>query len=106
MTQLQSSWRRTLMIATLSMVTAVLGAAADLNRLTGESMFIATTGRIVSIDLKNKILKIRGSESEPVRNFAQAKPEITLPGGVNIRIPVRMDKGPSKSATKPNLDEY
>ena len=75
-------------------------------------MFIATTGRIVTIDLKNKMLRVRGSDSEPARNFAHLRPHvsrpvITLPGGLRIHIPVRAERTSSKTtANTPNLDKY
>jgi hypothetical protein len=107
-----SRWSKTLLMLAISLPIAILATAADRNRLAGDSMFLATTGRIVRIDLKTRMLRVRGTDSEPARNFAQAKPHpaspvITLPGGLSIHIPVRVDRNPSKTtATTPNLDEY
>ena len=86
--------------------------ASDGNRPSTEGMFIATTGRIVAIDLKNKTFTVRGSDEQAVREFAQIRPHvpspvITFPGGVTIHLPGRTGKSPSKtSSTMPNLDEY
>ena len=41
--------------------TALFATAADRDRPYGDGMFIATTGRIVNIDVKNKMLRVRGS---------------------------------------------
>lgn len=86
--------------------------ASDGNRLAPEGMFIATTGRIVAIDLKNKTFTVRGSDDHAIREFAQATPHvpsavITFPGGVSIHLPGRTGKSPFKTgAITPNLDQY
>jgi hypothetical protein len=101
-----------LMMLAIALSAAFFAAAADRDRPAGDGMFIATTGRIVSIDLKNRMLRVRGSDSEQPRNFAQAKPHvsspvITLPGGLNIHIPVRVERpAPKTTAGTPHLDEY
>src|SRR5690348_2992519 len=112
MNRFASRWSKTFLMLAISLSTAILATAADRNRLAGDGMFLATTGRIVSIDLKTRMLRVRGSDNEPALNFAQAKPHtsspaITLPGGLSIHIPVRVDRNPSKTtAMTPNLDEY
>src|SRR6266481_2957718 len=111
---LPTNWPKTLVILTVCLFTAILATAADQDRPAGDGMFIATTGRIVTIDLQNKMLRVRGSDSEPVRNFVRLKrhfssPVITLPGRLGIHIPVRLDRNPNLSKTTagtPSLDEY
>lgn len=102
------------MMLTMSLLMAVVASAADQDRLPGDGMFLATTGRIVAIDLQNKMLRVRGSDNEPVRNLARPKhhfspPLIIFPGGLGIHIPLRVDRNPNLSKTAPaipNLDEY
>src|SRR5688572_9162135 len=78
---------------------------------------IATTGRIVKIDAKNKTFKVRGSDGQTftIRNFSQSisnlmqgvkeRIGIALPGGVSIPFPGR--KNPPKSQQKAtSLEEY
>jgi hypothetical protein len=107
-----SHWRKALLMLSISLFTAILAKAADQDRLSGNGLFIATTGRIVAIDLQNKMLRVRGSDSEPARNLIRLKrhftsPVITLPGGLSIHIPLRVDRNPSKTtASAPNLDKY
>jgi len=105
-------WRKALTIVSVLAFASLLAAAADQDRLTGDGMFIATTGRIVTIDLQNKLLRVRGSDIEPARNLIRPKHRfstamISLPGGLSIHIPLRVDRNPAKtSANTPNLDEY
>jgi hypothetical protein len=111
---LPSNWPKTLVMLTVSLFTAILVRAADQDRPAGDGMFIATTGRIVTIDLQTKMLRVRGSDSEPARNFIRPKrrfssPVITLPGRLGIHIPVRVERNPNPSKTAagvPNLDKY
>ena len=78
---------------------------------------IATTGRIVKIDAKNKTFKVRGSDGQTltIRNLSQSisnlmqgvkqRIGIALPGGLSIPLPGR--KNPPKSQQKTsNLEEY
>src|SRR5262245_44202569 len=78
---------------------------------------IATTGRIVKIDAKNKTFKVRGSDGQTltIRNVSQSisslmqgvkqRIGIALPGGVSIPLPGR--KSPSKPQEKTNsLEEF
>jgi hypothetical protein len=101
------------MILAISLLTAVAVLAADQDRFTGEGMFIATTGKIVTIDLQNRMLRVHGSDGEPSRHYVQTKhhfstPIITFPHGLSIHIPLRVDRNPSSktSAGVLNLDEY
>ena|SRR5437867_2073152 len=103
-----------LMIA-IVLSTAFFAPAADRDRPAGDGMFIATTGRIVNIDVNGKMLRVRASDNEPAqpaRNYAQSRsrfstPVLTLPGGLKIHIPVRVEKPSSKTTTGAlNLDEY
>jgi hypothetical protein len=95
----------------VALSTAFSAAASDGDRPAGDGMFIATTGRIVNIDLKNRVLRVRGNDSKPARNFAQARSHvsssvITLPGGLRIHIPMRVERPSKTTAGTPNLDEY
>ncbi len=91
------------MIAVVSFAAfaSTLAAAADQDRVAGDGMFIATTGRIVMIDLKNRTLRVRGSGNEGVPMFVKTKSGpssmITLPGGLTIHIPRRVDRIPPKT---------
>ena len=92
-------------------------AAADRDFRTPEQISIATTGRIVRIDLKNKIFKVRGSDNQAIRSLAST-PEmkqslrqrfaVTLPGGISLGLPGRMPKPSAKPAgdSANNLEEY
>jgi hypothetical protein len=112
MNRFSSHWQKTLMMLSICLLTAVLASAADRDRSNGDGMFIATTGRIVAIDQQNKMLRVRGSDIESARNLARPRrhlPVITLPGGLSIHIPLRVDRISSLSRTPantPNLDEY
>ena len=106
---------RLLSIAVLLLM-AVSAGATDSNRLNPEAVTIATTGRILKIDLKNKILKVRGSDGQQIRNLADMKQSlrprigVTLPGGFTIALPsiITGKNPPSKPASNQqnNLDEY
>jgi Domain of unknown function (DUF5666) len=90
---------------------AICAMAADGNRLASDGMFIATTGRIVMIDAKNRTFTVRGSDGPAIRDFARAKhvtsPVIILPGGFSIHFPGRIERNPARTnGSAPNLDEY
>ena len=75
--------------------------AADRFARDPEQISIATTGRIVKIDAKNKTFKVRGSDGQSlsVRNVSQNVSQmmqglkqhmgVTLPGGITIALPGR-----------------
>jgi hypothetical protein len=90
----------------------IAAATADQDRPVGDGMFIATTGRILSIDLKTRTIRVRGSDNERTPMFARTKAPvassgITLPGGFTIHIPRRVDRIPSKTTTSSlGPDEY
>ena len=78
---------------------------------------MVTTGRIVKIDLKNRTLKVRGSDAQQVRNLPDLKQSlrpkigVTFPGGFTIALPsiITGKNAPSKPAPsneQNNLDEY
>src|SRR5881628_1443760 len=96
----------------LFLLATVFAKAADRQRLAPYGTFIATTGRIMMIDLKNKTLRVRASDDQFTQNFLQAKQRdssliITLPGGATIGFPQRTAKHPSgASSTTPNVNEY
>ena len=96
----------------LFLLATVFAKAADRQRLAPDGTFIATTGRIMMIDLKNKTLRVRASDDQLTQNFLLAKqsdtsPVITFPGGATIRFPQRTGRHPSPAgSTTPNLNQY
>jgi hypothetical protein len=106
---------RLLSIAVL-LLTAVSASATDSNLRNPEQITIATTGRILKIDFKNRTLKVRGSDGQQVRNLPDLKQNlrpklgVTLPGGFTITLPsiITGKSAPSKPAANEqnNLDEY
>jgi len=96
----------------LFLLATVFAKAADRQRLAPYGTFIATTGRIMMIDLKNKTLGVRASDDQLTQNFLLAKqgdtsPVITFPGGATIRFPQRTGRHPSPAgSTTPNLNQY
>ena len=97
----------------------VSASAADRFTRDPEHVSLATTGRIVKIDLKSKTLRVRGSDGQSlsIRSVSQNISQmvgglkqhigVTLPGGITIALP-----GRGRSAPKPadntgnNLEEY
>ena len=83
-------------------------SAADRFARDPEQISLATTGRIVKIDLKSKTLRVRVSDGQSlsVRNVhtnlsqmmvgLKQKIAVTLPGGITIALPGRNGKSPSK----------
>ena len=111
---------RILSIAVVLLVTASAFATDRFNR-DPEQMSIATTGRIVKIDAKNRTMKVRGSEGPAVRSAAPGDmkeslwqrigvkmPNMRMPGGITISLPGRTTKAPAKPApdVANNLNEY
>ena len=96
----------------LFLLAAIFAGAADRQRLAPDGAFIATTGRIMMIDLKNKTLRVRASDDQFTQRFLLAKqgdtsPVITFPGGATMRLPQRTGKHPFPgSSTTPNLNQY
>jgi len=98
---------------------ALTASAADRFARNPEHISIATTGRIIKIDQKNKTLRVRGSDGQTLSfkavssNISQMmqgikqKIGVTLPGGITIALPGR-NKTTSKPAenTPNNLEEY
>jgi hypothetical protein len=85
-----------------------------------DQISMATTGRIVKIDAKNKTFKVRASDSQSLSiwNVPQSLSQmlqglkqrigVTLPGGITIALPGRGGKIASKPAQTPrnNVEEY
>jgi hypothetical protein len=86
-----------------------------------EQTSLATTGRIVKIDTKNRILKVRASDGQALslrsvsQNFTQMMQGlrqhigVTLPGGLTISLPGRVrntTKTPEAKETKDSPGEY
>src|SRR5437867_2887370 len=96
----------------LFLLSGVFAKAADRHRLVPDGMFIATTGRIMMIDLKNRTLRVRGSDDQFIEKFLLAKQRdsslvITFPGGTTVSFPQRTTRHPSgASSTTPNPNEY
>src|SRR5262249_14631469 len=87
------------LLLVLFLLAALFAKAADRQRLAPDGTFIATTGRIMMIDLKNKTLRVRASDDQFTQRFLQAKegdtsPVITYPGAATIRFPQRTGKHP------------
>src|SRR5262245_15448616 len=99
---------------------AMSASAADRFSSDPEPISVATTGRIVKIDLKSKTLKVRASDGQSfsVRSARLNLPQmmvglkqrigVTLPGGITIAWPGRSGKTTPKPPedTVNNLDEY
>jgi hypothetical protein len=95
---------------------AVSASATDSNLRNPSQITIATTGRILKIDFKNRTLKVRGSDAQQVRNLPDLKQNlrpklgVTLPGGFTIALPsiITGKSAPSRPAANEqnNLDEY
>jgi hypothetical protein len=100
------------------LVAALPAGASDRSSRDPEKISIATTGRIIKVDLKGKTFKVRGSDVQALslknvsQNFSQLMQGlkqhigVTLPGGITIALPGR--KSPTRSADDQtnNLDEY
>ena len=95
---------------------ALTASAADRFARNPEHISIATTGRIIKIDQKNKTLRVRGSDgqtlsfkavSSNISQMMQGIKQKILPGGFTIPLPGR-NKTTSKPAdnTANNLEEY
>src|SRR5262245_54573924 len=107
---------RILSIACLLLAALSLNAA-DRFSPDPEQISIATTGRIVKLDLKNKTLKVRGADAQ-ISGIAQGNQGVslmqriglTLPRGIWIELPGRSTKRPTKPASSGsptnNLDEF
>ena len=100
------------LLLVLFLLAAVFAKAADRQRLAPDGTFIATTGRIMMIDLKNKTLRVRASDDQFTQRFLLAKQGdtstvITFPRGATIRFPQRTGRHPSAAgSTAPNLNQY
>ena len=93
---------------------AISGSAADRFARDPDEISMATTGRIVKIDLKSKTLRVRVSDGQSlsVRNVhtnlsqmmvgLKQKISVTLPGGITIALPGRNGKTPSKPENDKN----
>jgi hypothetical protein len=111
---------RILSITVVLLLTASAFATDRFNR-DPEQMSIATTGRIIKIDAKNRTMKVRGSEGPAARNAAPAEmkeslwqrigvkmPNMRMPGGITISLPGRTTKVPTAKPAPDtnNLNEY
>jgi uncharacterized protein DUF5666 len=111
---------RILSIAVVLLLTASAFATDRFNR-DPEQMSIATTGRIIKIDAKNRSMKVRGSEGPAARSAAPAEmkeslwqrigvkmPNMRMPGGITISLPGRATKVPTAKPAPDtnNLNEY
>src|SRR5215468_1167898 len=112
---------RILSIVVILLVTASAFATDRFNR-DPEQISIATTGRIIKIDAKNRTMKVRGSEGSAVRSAAPPEvkeslwqrigvkmPNMRMPGGITISLPGRTTKVPTAKPapdSTTNLNEY
>ena|SRR5215831_15482391 len=81
---------RILSIAILVLVTASAFATDRFNNQDLRQKSIATTGRILRIDLKNRTLKVRGAESQSLRNVPDIRESLWQRIGVkmpSVRMP-------------------
>src|SRR5262245_17597881 len=87
----------------LFLLATVFAKAADRQRFAPDGTFIATTGRIMMIDLKNKTLRVRAADDQFTQNLLLAKqdtsPVITFPSGAAIRFPQRTGRRPSPAGS-------
>jgi hypothetical protein len=102
----------------LSIVVLVLFAASafatDRFNISPEQMALATTGRIIRIDLKSGTLRVRGAESQAPKNVPEIKeslwqrigvrmPSVRMPGLIAIALPGRTSKiSPKPDTINPN----
>ena len=104
---------RVLSIAILLLVTASAYATDRLNQDPRQTP-IATTGRIMRMDLKSRTLKVRGAENQPARSVPEFKaslwqrigvkmPNVRMPGRLTINLPGRTPKVP---AAKPGSEMF
>ena len=100
---------------------AISGSAADRFARDPEEISMATTARIVKIDLKGRTLRVRAADNQSltVRNTHQNLSQmvvglkqriaVSLPGGITIALPGRTGRVPSKPADENkvnNFEEY
>src|SRR5262249_7124572 len=102
---------RILPIAVVVLLAASAFATDRFNR-DPEQISIATTGRILKIDAKNRTLKVRGSDGAAPRSVPEVReslwqrigvkmPGVKVPGGITILLPGRTTKS---STGKPASD--
>jgi hypothetical protein len=93
------------------MLFAASAFATDRFNQSPEQMALATTGRILRVDLKSGTLKVRGAESQSSKNAPEIKeslwqrigvrmPNVRMPGRIAIALPGRNSKISSKSASE------
>ena len=108
--------RRLLSIAVLVLF-AASASATDRFNISPEEMALATTGRIIRIDLKSGTLKVRGAESQAPKNVPEIKeslwqrigvkmPSVRMPGLIAIALPGHTSKISSKPSDTINLNEF
>jgi hypothetical protein len=101
--------KRLLSIAVL-MLFAASAFATDRFNQSPEQMALATTGRILRVDLKSGTLKVRGAESQSSKNVPEIKeslwqrigvkmPSVRMPGRIAIALPGHNSKISAKSET-------
>src|SRR5215471_2964702 len=105
----------------LSIAVFVLFAASafatDRFNISPEQMAIATTGRIIRIDMKSGTLKVRAAESQVPKNVAEIKeslwqrigvkmPSVRMPCLIAIALPGHTSKISSKPPDTINPNEF
>ena len=96
---------RTLSMAILLLMTASAFATDRFNNQDVRQTPMATTGRILRIDMKNRTLKVRGVESQSLRNMPEIRESlwqrisVKMPG---VRMPaISLPGHNTRSAAKP-----
>src|SRR5215475_5748723 len=108
--------KRLLSIAVLVLF-AASAFATDRFNISPEEMALATTGRIIRIDLKSGTLKVRGAESQAPKNVPEIKeslwqrigvkmPSVRMPGLIAIALPGHNSKISSKAPDTTNANEF
>src|SRR5215470_7903172 len=108
--------KRLLSIAVLALFAASAFGTDRFNNFP-EQMALATTGRIMRIDLKSGTLRVRAAENQPQKNVPEIKeslwqrigvrmPSVRMPGLIAIALPGHNSKISSKAPDTTNPNEF
>jgi hypothetical protein len=107
-----------ILFVVMVLLIAVSAGAADHVARDPEQISIATTGRIIKIDSKHKLIRVRGSDCQTFslrsvsQNFGQMmqgvkqRMGVTLPGGITIALPGRGKSSSKTEERNNNLEEF
>jgi hypothetical protein len=109
--------KRLLSIGVLVLFAASAFATDRFNNAPEQQVALATTGRIIRIDLKSGTLKVRTAESQPPKNVPEIKeslwqrigvkmPSVRMPGLIAIALPGRTSKISSRPPDTLNPNEF